>query len=215
LALAGAALLLLLGRLSAEVVDCLVAVVNGQPITLTDIRIADGFGLERTDREGRIAERLYSILEKVVDQKVVVQFAGANVKVSEADVQSALGTLLDEIGPEEVQRKLGEFGLDLDDVTRYLEEKLVFQRIIDLRFSRAVTVSLREMEDYYQRVYASAEARPGLQPEPMIALLQEIEARIRQDKIRAQAALWIRSLRGQAEIEMKYDWLRKISPSKE
>jgi hypothetical protein len=71
------------------------------------------------------------------------------------------------------------------------------------------------MEAYYQRVYASGQTRKELQPEPMIALLQEIEARIRREKIDAQAVLWIKNLRGQAEVEFRYDWLRQISRNQE
>jgi parvulin-like peptidyl-prolyl isomerase len=200
---------------AADLVDCLAAVVNGQPVTLVDVRIADAFGIYREEGAAGPSDRLFRVLERLVDQKTVVQFAGANIVLPESEVQAALRALLDRLEPAAVQERLARFGLDLDDVLRALEEKLVFRRIIDLRFSRSVSVSLQEMEDYYQRVYAGDPARRGFQAEPMIALLQEIEARIRQDKIDAQAALWIRSLRGQAEVEFRYDWLRMISPDKE
>ena len=200
---------------AADLVDGLAAVVNGQPVTLVDVRIADAFGIYREEGDAGPADRLFRVLERLVDQKAVVQFAGASVVLPEFEVQSALRDLLDRLGPAAVQERLSRFGLDLDDVLRALEEKLVFRRIIDLRFSRSVTVSLREMEDFYQRVYAADQTRKGFQAEPMIALLQEIEARIRQEKIEARAALWIRSLRDQAEIEFRYDWLRMMSGDKE
>lgn len=212
---AAAILVVCLAAPAAEIADCLVAVVNGHPVTLVDVRIADAFGLYREENSGAPRDRLFRILERIVDQKTVIQFAGANVVLPEAEVQSALRGLLNELGPAAVQERLAIFGIDLDDVLRILEEKLVFQRIVDSRFGRSVSVSLQEMEDYYQRAYASDQTRKGLQPEPMIALLQEIEARIRQEKIAAQAVLWIRNLRGQAVIELRYDWLRQISPEKE
>jgi hypothetical protein len=214
-ALAAGLLLAALAAPAAEIVDCLAAVVNGQPVTLTDVRIVDALGLYEKELPSGGGERLFQVLEKIVDQKTVLQFAGANVTIPQAEVQSALRSLLDELGPDAVQERLETFGLDLDDVLRLLEDKLAFQRILDRRFSQSVTVSLQEMEDYYQRVYASDQARKGLQPEPMIALLQEIEARIRQEKMSAQAALWIRSLRRQAEIEFRYDWLRQFARDKE
>ena len=200
---------------TADLADCLAAVVNGQPVTLVDVRIADAFGIYREEGAAAPADRLFRVLERIVDQKTVIQFAGGNVVLPESEVQSALRGLLDQLGPAAVQERLARFDLDLDDVLRALEEKLVFRRILDLRFSRSVSVSLQEMEDYYQRVYASDQTRKGFQAEPMIALLQEIETRIRQEKIDAQAALWIKSLRGQAEIEYRYDWLRLISRDKE
>jgi hypothetical protein len=212
---AAAVLVLCLAAPAGEIVDCLAAVVNGQPVTLTDVRIVDAFGLYREELPAAPGDRLFRILERIVDQKAVIQFAGGSVSIPEAEIQSALRNLLDEIGPDAVQEKLQTFDIDLDDVMRILQEKFVFQRIIELRFSRSVTVSLQEIEDYYQRVYASDQTRKGLQPEPMIALLQDIEARIRQEKIDAQAALWIRNLRGQAEIEFRYDWMRQIFRNKE
>ncbi|MCJ7587311.1 MAG: hypothetical protein MUQ00_05330 [Candidatus Aminicenantes bacterium] len=213
--LAAALVLFFISAPAAEVVDCLVAVVNGQPVTLTEVRIVDAFGFYRKEVGESAGDRLFRTLEKIVDRKTVIQFAGGNVSIPEAEIQSALRSLLDELGPDAVQEKLERFDLDLDDVMRILEEKLIFQRIIELRFSRSVTVSLQEMEAYYQRVYASGQTRKELQPEPMIAMLQEIEARIRREKIDAQAVLWIKNLRGQAEVEFRYDWLRQISRNQE
>ncbi|MBN2206821.1 MAG: hypothetical protein JW742_05405 [Candidatus Aminicenantes bacterium] len=203
------------GAPAADLVDCLAAVVNGQPVTLVDVRVADAFGIYREEEASAPVDRLFRVLERIVDQKTVIQFAGASIVLPESEIQAALRDLLDRLGPAAVQERLAGFGLDLDDVLNALKESLVFRRIIELRFSRSVTVSLQEMEDYYERVYVAGRIREGLQTEPMIALLQEIEARIRRDKIDAQAALWIRGLRRQAEIEYRYDWLRMIPREKE
>jgi len=39
--------------------------------------------------------------------------------------------------------------------------------------------------------------------------LNEIESLLRREKMEKQVALWIRSIRSQVEIEMRYDWLRQ------
>lgn len=200
---------------AADLADCLAAVINGQPVTLVDVRIADAFGLYGEEGSAAPADRLFRVLERIVDQKVVIQFAGANIVLPKSEVQAALRGLLDRLGPAAVQERLSRFGIDLDDVLAALEETLVQRRIVEQRFSRSVTVSLQEMEDYYRRVYAADQAARGFRAEPLIALLQEIEARIRRDKIDAQAAIWVRSLRRQAEIEYRYDWLRRIPRDKE
>ncbi|MCX6577935.1 MAG: hypothetical protein NTV82_16290, partial [Candidatus Aminicenantes bacterium] len=62
-------------RSQSQVVDCIVAVVNKQVITLTDLRLVDRFGLYEIEEKAEAADRPARLLDKLIDQKVVLDLA--------------------------------------------------------------------------------------------------------------------------------------------
>jgi hypothetical protein len=91
----------------------------------------------------------------------------------------------------------------------YLEEKIQVETIIFERFGRIVTVSLKEIEARYQDRFLPAEKAAGREARPFLAVVDVLEQEIRAEKISVQAALWVQSLRDQAEIEIRPDVLKK------
>jgi hypothetical protein len=193
----------------SELVDCVAAVVNDQVITLTDIRVLEAFALYEKEMQGNVENPLLLILERAIDQKVVIDLAQEKVSIEKEEVEASLASIMEKFGQDEIQRKLDEFGLDRDDLRAYLEEKLLYQKIISLRFSQSVIVSLKEIETYYEHVYVPSQENLGLKPKPMVEVLDEIESQVKGDKVKKQVAAWIENLRGQAEIQVKYDCLKQ------
>jgi hypothetical protein len=139
----------------------------------------------------------------MIDQKLVVQIAGEQVSVGKEELDSFLKKLAEEMGLEKIRRRLEEFGMDWDALKGYVEERVEYQKIILQRFGQRNIVSLKDMEDYYQRVYVPSQQTKGLEPRPMMDILAEIESSIRQDKIKAQVEAWIKSLRKRADIQLQ------------
>jgi len=185
-----------------EIIDRIVAVVNDKVITLTDLRIVKEFGLydKEVGESDQNLDRL--ILEKMIDQKLVVQIAGEQVSAGKEELDSFLKKLAEEMGSEKLHRRLEEFGMDWDALKGYVEERVEYQKIILQRFGQRNIVSLKDMEDYYQRVYVPSQQKKGLEPRPMMDILAEIESSIKQDKIKAQVEAWIKSLRKRADIQL-------------
>jgi hypothetical protein len=188
-----------------EIIDRIAAVVNDKVITLTDLKIVKEFGLydQEAGESNQSLDRL--ILEKMVDQKLVVQLAGEQVSAGKEELDSFLKKLTEEMGSEKLRRRLEEFGMDLDALKGYVEERVKYQKIILQRFGQGNIVSLKEMEDYYQRVYVPSQQKKGLEIRPMMDILAEIELSIKQEKIKAQVEDWIKSLRKRADIQVQYE----------
>jgi len=193
----------------SEFVDCVAAVVNDQIITLTDIRVLEAFGFYEKEMQGNVENPLLLILERAIDQKVVIDLAQEKVSIEKEEVEASLASIMEKFGIDEIQRKLDEFGLDRSDLKGYLEEKLLYQKIISLRFSQSVIVSLKEIETYYTEVYVPSQENLGLKPKPMVEVLDEIESQVKGDKVKKQVAAWIENLRRQAEIQVKDDCLKQ------
>jgi hypothetical protein len=192
-------------RSFAEIIDRIAAVVNEQVITLTDLRIVEEFGFYDKETEASDQNLRRFILEKMIDQKLAIQLSGEQISVSEEELDSSLKARAEEIGSEEFRRKLEEFGMNRDDLKSYAEERIKYQKIIFQRFSQGHIVSLKEMEDYYQQVYLPSQQKKGLEPQPMMDILAEIESLIRQEKIETQVEAWIKNLRKRADIQVYID----------
>jgi hypothetical protein len=191
------------GQRRAEVVGGVAAVVNGLAVTLADVRIAEAFGLVESGPSAVPEERRRFILERLIDQKVVIDLARDRTPVDPAKVGLELGRLLARIGRDEARIRLDAFGLEVDDLRPYLEEKIQSDTIIANRFVHGAGVSLREIESYYAETYAPAQVKLGRTPPPMIEVLDALEAALQAAKIESQVALWIKNLRLQADIEIR------------
>jgi len=192
-----------------ETVNCFVALVNGRLITLMDVKIADSLGFFETGEAVGVMERRRAVLERLIDQKVVLEFALERTSLEPAKVDEARNGLLSKLGREEARRRMAEFGLEGPDLLPYLEEKVLSETIIAGRFGRSVSVSLKEIEVYYNEVYGPGLKKLGAELKPLVEVLNVLEAEIKKSKVEGQASLWIKNLRQQSEIEIRADCLNK------
>lgn len=187
-----------------ELVDKILAVVNGEVITLTDVRIADEFSLFSGGPENG-AEGTREILERYIDQKLVLQISGREVFVRGEEIDAFLRQMAGKIGYPAANEKLESFGLAWDDLRNYIREHIIFQKIIEQKFNKSVVISLDEIESYYNRVYLPVQKEKGKPVRPMMEILDVIESVLREQKVREQVDNWIEGLRRRAEIQVKWN----------
>jgi hypothetical protein len=178
-----------------------VAVVNEQVITLTDLRIAEAFALYDEEVEEKLGGIRPLILERLIDQKLVIDITAEAAPVEKKELDSFQGKIIEKLGYDQVRRRLEEFDLDLDDLRGYIREKIIYEKIISRKFGQRITVSVKEMEEYYKQRYVPSQREKGLEPLPMLELLDVIESRIIQEKIKTQINDWIKNLRKKADIQ--------------
>jgi len=196
----------------SDIVDRIMAVVNEEVITLTDVRIVEAFGLYESDKSGRMQDIHSYILNKLINQKLILQLASENISIEKQEVDSYLNDVIEKIGQDEMKKILVFFSLDLDDLRQYIREKLFFRKIISAKFSQAVIVNLREIESYYHQVYIPSQEEKGLEPKPMVEILDEIESAIKQKRMNEQVEEWILNLRKKANVQVNFKVGDKISP---
>lgn len=192
-----------------EIIDRIVAVVNDQVITLTDIKIVKAFGLYEEEIKGEQAGIPSFILERLIDQKLVIQLSSEEIRIDEEEIDAYLRKTSKKIGDERIQKTLAEFGIDMDDLREYIHQKILFQKLISRKFGQSVVIRLDEIENYYKGTYVPSQREKGLEPQPMIELLHEIESTIRENKINKQADDWVNNLKKQADIQIKVENLNE------
>jgi hypothetical protein len=188
-----------------------VAVINEEVITLTDVRIAEDFGLYAEEIEEEGGDPRSQILERLIDQKVVIQLSSEEVLIKGEELDELLMQITQRLGADEVERRLAQFGLAREDLRDYIREIIRYKSIISQIFSRVNPVSLKEIEDYYQEIYIPAQKEQKVEPQPMMEILDEIESRVKQEKTKAQIEDWINNLREKSDIQITKDGLKSLA----
>jgi peptidyl-prolyl cis-trans isomerase SurA len=186
----------------SEVVDRIVAIVNDEVITLTDVDIVLEFGLFEDLGRSQDEETRGKILDRLIDQKLVIQLASERILLAEEELEVLLSDVVQMTDPDLAERALLRFGLDWDDLKPYLREILLFQKIISQRFNRGVIVSIEEIESYYEQVYVPSQRDNNLDPQPMIEVLDQLEGELQREKVEGQVQEWIENLKREADIRL-------------
>jgi hypothetical protein len=197
-----------LGQAKPQTVNCLVAFVNGQALTLMDLEIAREFGLFDEAIGGRNGDARLAVLDALIDQKVVLNVARGPAEVGPDEISRAIEGLRDRLGSGAFEARLGKFGLAEGDLRPYLEDRIKYARAVAARFSAAVAVSRGDVEKFYRDVYVPEQTAKGFNAEPIGNIFQELEARIRDDARTRKVTEWIRNIRAQAEIRINRDCLK-------
>lgn len=194
--------------LPAQTVNCLVAVVNGRAITLIDVQVVADFGLAPPSPEEIGKDPRFAALDALIDRAVVLDMTRDARSVDRGETTAALERIREELGESEFTRLLRVFGLHEKDLRPYVEERLLFERALALRFSRSLPVSQTEVERHYRDVYAPEQARLGMAPEPLSRVQSLLEARIREEALKRQTEGWIKDLRARSDIRINKDCLK-------
>lgn len=192
----------------AQTVNCIVAVVNGQIITLLDVDVVAAFRLAAEPAAEPGADPRRAALEALIDRKLILDLAREDRPVSADEIARALADLRRSLGEETFRAGLTRFGLTPRDLAPYLEDGLLCERALALRFSQSIPVSVTEVERHYRDIYVPEQARAGAPVEPLDKVTAAIESRIRGDRRTIQTAAWVRDLRRNADIQIKKDCLK-------
>jgi hypothetical protein len=192
----------------AQTVNCLVAVVNGEIITLLDVEVAAEFGLGREAAVEAGRDPRLAALDALIDRKVVLDLAREARGVGEEELAAALADLRRGLGEGAFAAKLGKFGLAAKDLEPYLRDGLLYDRALALRFSATIPVSLMEVERHYRDIYVPEQTRLGNAAEPLERAADRIELLLREERRTKQTADWVGDLRKRADIQLKKDCLK-------
>jgi hypothetical protein len=192
----------------AQTVNCVVAVGNGAIITRLDVDVTAAFGLQDDPAAEPGGDPRLAALDALVDRKVVLALSREIRTVNKDETAAALAALRRSLGEEAFAAKLGAFGLAPKDLEPYLEDRILYARALDLRFSQSIPVPVTEIERHYRDIYVPEQARLGAAALPLDRVADAIEERIRNERRAQQTAAWVRDLRKTAEIQIRKDCLK-------
>lgn len=149
----------------AEMLDRIIAVVNDDIITLSELEETGKEYLTRIQRdapEGEVEATLRQarerLLDKLVNERLITQEAAkANIAVPDAQVEESYARQLEKMGlsQREFAQKLEEAGLSEEQYKLDLRNKLLRDKLIIFEVRSKVVVTEEMMREYYQNEYST------------------------------------------------------------
>lgn len=142
--------LFLTGVASAEVIDRVMAIVDGHLITLSDVKRA--VTLHLVDREGAPAGEAVA-LERLIDRVLILQEVEryAPPEPERAAVDTEVGTVERRIGNANLTSTLAEVGATESWLRQWVRDDLRMHAYIDQRFAGAAEPTDEELENYFRQ----------------------------------------------------------------
>jgi hypothetical protein len=199
------------GAMRAETIDRLVATVNRQVITLSDIendlkfqKLEAGKDASSKSPEDRKKE-FEAALQRVIEQLLIRQQLQelAVVDVSEEEVSKQLTQIRKQYGEDrDWESLLKLLDISREELNAHIQWQLKVMKFLNNRFRPFVIVDQKEIETYYRETFVPELVRRQLlQPS-----LGEVEAKIQEilteDKLNRQIEDWLRSLKSAANIQV-------------
>ena len=146
--------------LSEAVVDRIVAVVNQEIITLSEVEKWVGpfqaaiQTKDRLERRERLHEVYRKVLEKLIEEKLIDQEAKkAGIKVASKEIEGALEEVKrrNAATQEDLEKALANEGLTLEAYKKEIEKRLQRMKLINWAVKVESKAGEREWRDFYQK----------------------------------------------------------------
>lgn len=191
-----------------ELLDRIVATVDRHAITRSDVEqeahfshLVDGKGGEITIQEEIAALDRLVDGDLITDQVVVFGV----IPVSKQELDARLAEIRKQIPGAQSDSVwhdlLAKNGLTEKDVESRIKQEIQTLRFIDLRFRSEVRVGPRAVQTYYDTKFVPDMKKRNLTPPPVEQVQDQIESILREERVNALIADWLKTLRSQGHIQ--------------
>jgi peptidyl-prolyl cis-trans isomerase SurA len=159
------------GSSSADVVDRIVAVVNDDVITLSEVNEEGKALLQRVAENVSAAELAdalqqvrQTIIEKLIEKKIMLQEAQkANISVSEEEVEAAFERILarNNTTPEQFRKQLAPVGMTEAQFRENLKDQVLSSKLVNYEIRSKLIISEDRIIDYYDTHYTERVGEGG------------------------------------------------------
>lgn len=188
------------------VVDYMVATVNNQLITYSDViwqlALQPGEAIEQPRAE--ILERALRLL---IDQRLIFQEAEKlpHIHSEDNEIQTALTELVRHFSSEaELRRRMARVGLTSERLREIIHERVDIEKYLDFRFRSFVVITAKEIETYYRDIFVPRfrSRFPGAIVPQLERARAEIERILTEGRIESAMGSFLDELRQRSEIVM-------------
>jgi hypothetical protein len=186
-----------------EVIDRILAVVNRELITLSDVAAAIRLGLVSVPQQGSDPTR--AVLDALIDRQLELgeanryqppEPAGSQIQARMEAVRSRFNT------PAAFAQALANSGVSEDQLMLRLREDLRIESYLNQRFGVPRPASEQELIDYYRAHTADFSTPSGVRP--FAEVREQIRARLSALQRTSLVADWLTSLKRRTEIADLY-----------
>jgi len=174
----------------AEILDRIVAVVDGNIITLSDLQ-------QEREIRARLGEKpidddkalLQELIENRLIESQMADFPGVEVTDEEVDA--------------ELKKTQARQGAASQAVREAVRKRLQMQRYFDVRFRQFLRASDEEVRKYYDEVFVPEARKRGVNPVPSFEQVADmIRMNIIEEKLDHEVMGWLEAIRRRSNIEI-------------
>jgi len=173
---------LLFGSFSSSdaVVDRIVAVVNQEIITLSEVeKLVGPFKEEiqtkdRLERQERVRELYRKALDKLIEEKLIDQeVKRSGVKVTSKEIEGALEQVKRQnaVTQEDLEKFLSREGLTLEAYKKEIEKRLQRMKLINWAVKVETKPGEKELRDFYQKNIDNYRSNESYRPSQILFLV--------------------------------------------
>ena len=155
-----------------ELIDRIVAVVNNDVISLSDLNRAIGPMLAAYSQQKGQAlsdeergELVKKAIDQLVEKKLIEQKAKEfNIKVTDKDIDRSVEEVLqrNNLTLEQLKEVLKKDGSSLEDYRKMLQSEILMSKVVAREVRSKVTITEKDIQDYYgQGVKSQSQDKPG------------------------------------------------------
>jgi peptidyl-prolyl cis-trans isomerase SurA len=209
-AVLASALLLLPSARAGEVIDRIVATVNGHIILQSDWdealcyeALLNGRQLNQFSDDDRRA-----VLDRLIDQELLgEQMKSASFEhASESEAATRLADARKQY-PEAATDQgwhavLSRFGLAERNLVAHVRQQIDLMRLVDARLRPAVQIDSKSIEAYYREKFVPRLQQSGAGEVPLADVSARIRELLTQEKVNELMVSWLQSLRSESKVSV-------------
>ncbi len=173
-----------------RVVDRIVATIEGEPVTASELAELGKF----QQMNGGAAADEKELLRRRVEQWIILTDAQGSrfPKPSAEDVDQEMARIKAQFAsPDAYEARLRALGLRAESVRALVETQLYLARYLDARFRPTVQVDAQQIETYYRKELLPQLEAKGSEAPPLDDVSEQIRELLTQRQISERAGRWL------------------------
>jgi hypothetical protein len=176
--------------LHAEILDRMIAVVDGHIFTASDVRQEREISMRLGDKA--IADDK-ALIQQMIDNYLIeaqiADFPGADVTDAEVD--------------EELKKSVQADGIPSPAIREAVRKRMRMRKYFDLRFGQFIRPSDEDIRSYYNNVFLPAAQARNLDPLPPLEKVTDlIRSNVIQEAMDHEITIWLEAIRRRSSIEV-------------
>lgn len=192
----------------AQVLDRVVANVNGQPLLLSDWEQAlryEAFLQGRPPESFTAGERTKA-LERLIDRELLRQQMQADYSAQPEELEQRIQNVRAQLKGANTEQGwrsiLARYGLTEDEFRDSVRTEMRVLRFVDLRLRPVVRVDRDAIAAYYRETLVPRLRVAGVEPEPLEEVAPKIRELLVEEKMQSVLDDWLSNLRSQSSVHM-------------
>lgn len=217
LAVTAVFLLLPLTARAGDIIDRIVATVNGHAILQSDWEEAISY---EAFMEGRSLRQLSAqdrkaTLDRLIDQELLREqlHAGGSSQLEQQEVARRIQEIRKLYPGSETeqgwQATLQRYGLKLRELENRLAQQMELMRLVDARLRPGVQIDSRSIEIYYQETLVPQLRKSGGKQVSLAEVAPKVREVLTQQKINDLLTSWLHNLRAESQIRNRSETLNR------